>query len=300
MKIQSFLYSRIASGLAIFLSRVLPEKSGYPVAELLGRTIGMIRGSEHERAVRANQWIISKKRLTARELDRATEAVFRFAGHSLYDFYHNLDRPDVILDKVEFSPRIKKIIEEGKEGLGALFVLPHMGSFDLAGRALALNGLNFQVLSYPEPPSGYRLQNEIREVPGMTVTPMSINSMRQAADNLRKGGIVLTGLDRPIQDSNYHPRFFGLPAQVPVAYIRLALKVKVPIIVAAVIRSSTGKYIVDASEPIYMHSRPELKYELESNTESVLNCAESFILRAPLQWLMFYPVWPEALHQMPK
>ncbi len=300
MKIQSFLYSRIASGLAIFLSQILPAKVGYPFAEWLGRTIGTLRGTEHERAVRANQWVISRKKYTSRELDRATEAVFRFAGYALYDFYHQLARPDAILKKVSFSPRLQEFLDHRQEaGQGVLFVVPHMGSFDLAGRALAMCGLPFQILSYPQPPNGYKLQNKIRAIPGVEVTPMSINAMRRAVERLRKGGLVLTGLDRPIANANYHPRFFRIPADLPVTHVRLALKVNVPIIVAAVIRNSTGNYLVDISEPIHMKPDPDLKTEMENNAEIVLSCAERFILRAPQQWLMYYPVWPTALQEMP-
>jgi predicted LPLAT superfamily acyltransferase len=35
------------------------------------------------------------------------------------------------------------------------------------------------------------------------------------------------------------------------------------------------------------------------NTEMVLKVAEGYIRQAPYQWAMFYPVWPEALNEMP-
>lgn len=300
MKLDSFLYSRLASELAVSFSQIIPEKTGYPLAELIARLIGRWQHANLGRAVRANQWVVSRMRMTAHQLDEACVSVFRFAGFVIYDFYHHLGRGREILERVEYTPRILQYLERshnGKEPM--LFVLPHMGNFDLVGRALALRGARFQVLSYPQPPSGYQLQNRIREAEGVDVTPMSLHAMRQAVERLRNGGIVITGMDRPLAESNYHPKFFGLPAALPVAYIRLAMKVDIPVIVGAAIRQPSGKYLVDASEPVSMRSYSNNKDEIEKNAESVLALAEKFILRAPQQWMMFYPVWPQTLKETP-
>jgi KDO2-lipid IV(A) lauroyltransferase len=123
--------------------------------------------------------------------------------------------------------------------------------------------------------------------------------MREATERLRQGGLVMTGLDRPLTGSNYRPRFFGYPSALPVTHIALAIKARVPVVVAAVQRQANGKYLVDASEPIEMESYPDHHTELERNAESVLKCAEEFIRRVPQQWVMYYPVWPEALAEMP-
>lgn len=300
MKLQEILTSRFISGLALFLSRITPESIGYPLADRIARVIGSMRNSAPVRAVRANQWVLSQMRMNADELDAASNAVFRFTGYALYDYYHNLTHPQKVLKKVHFTPRIYEYIERARTGKeGTLFVLPHLGNFDMAGMALALQGLNFQVLSYPRPPGGYRLQNLIRRLTGIETTPMSLNAMRQAVERLKSGGTVLTGLDRPLGETNYRPLFFGRPANLPVAYVRLAMKAGVPIIVAAVTRGEDGCYLVDASEPVETQPYPDLKTEMEKNAEAVLRRAEEFIRRAPLQWVMYYPVWPDALNQAP-
>ncbi|HEY9089438.1 MAG TPA: lysophospholipid acyltransferase family protein [Anaerolineaceae bacterium] len=299
MLIQSFLYSRIATGLAMFLSQTIPQQAGYSVAENIARFIGRLSGTGQRQAVRLNQWVVSCKQLSGLELDRVVEAVFRFTGYAMYDFYHNINRPKVILDRVLLSPRMERFVNHERHERGCMFVVPHIGNFDFAGRALALRGVNFQVLSYPQPPGAYKVQNHFREMPGMEVTPMSLESMRSAAQRMANGGIVITGLDRPLPDSNYHPRFFGIPAPLPVAYIRLAMKANVPVIVGAVQRMTGGRYLLDASEPIEMQRNEDLKTELESNAEAVLRRAEDFIRRAPQQWLMFYPVWPQIKPNVP-
>jgi lauroyl/myristoyl acyltransferase len=178
-------------------------------------------------------------------------------------------------------------------------VAPHLSNFDLAGQAFALRGWPFQVLSYPQPGKGYQWQNQFRSQAGMQVTPMSLVSLRQAKERLKRGGIVLTGMDRPVAGSNYRPKFFGRPAGMPVAYIRLAMETNVPVMVVACQTQPDGSYLVRGSELLWMLPHSNLKAGIETNAERVLKEAEKFICLAPQQWSMTFPVWPEALLEVP-
>lgn len=300
MKYQDILNGSFLSGFAVFLGRVLPKSVGYRVGEIIALTTGAFKNSLPVRSLRANQWIASDKCMTSAELDNAVNAVYRLSGANLYDYYHHLTRPKEVLAKVDFSARFKQHLDDNREtGQGMLFVLPHTGNFDMAGMALAKRGISFQVLSYPHPPGGYKLQNTIRELTGVETTPMSFEALHSAGERLRKGGIVITGVDRPLADGNYRPRFFGRPAGLPVGHVRMALKTGVPIIVIAVKNLLNRRYLVDASEPIYMQPYRDRTLEIERNAESVLEQVERFIRSAPQQWLMFYPVWPEVLAETP-
>jgi phosphatidylinositol dimannoside acyltransferase len=112
---------------------------------------------------------------------------------------------------------------------------------------------------------------------------------------------VLTGIDRPLPngDSKYRAHFFGRLASLPVFHIRLALKHKLPIVVLGACRQPDGRYCVWASEPIAMQPDADLVQETVSNAERILAVISGYIRRAPDQWAMYYPVWPEALDQMP-
>ena len=39
--------------------------------------------------------------------------------------------------------------------------------------------------------------------------------------------------------------------------------------------------------------------ELIVNAEAVLKVAEGYLKKAPEQWAMFYPVWPQVLNETP-
>ena len=109
----------------------------------------------------------------------------------------------------------------------------------------------------------------------------------------------MTGIDRPIADTRYRPRFFGRPASLPVVHVQLALKTNVPVYVVAAIMRPDHTYEIHTSEPIEMQRYKDRETELIENAETILKIAEDYIRMAPVQWSMFYPVWPEVENEVP-
>lgn len=300
MSLQGISQSRFGVGLVLSLGKILPSRPGFWLADQVAKCIASLKQSEQVRTVRANQWVVANGSLSKEQLDRAVLAVYRSTARCLFDFYHCLDRPDQISQRVELSPEVIRVFQDNQAGQGGILVVaPHLSNFDLAGQALGLHSWAFQLLSYPQPGNGYQWQNKLRSRNKIEITPTSLNALQQAKKRLLNGGIVLTGLERPIANSRYRPLFFGRPAPLPVAYIRLALETHVPVVVVTCLTKQDGNYLVKASEPIPMQSYPDLKKEIEQNAERVLAEAEKFIRQVPHQWSMFYPVWPEALNGVP-
>jgi lauroyl/myristoyl acyltransferase len=299
--LQKFINSRVAMAIGLGLSSV-PPRVGYGLANWIGSQIAKVKSNPMVRGVRANQWVIHGESITARELDEAVAAIFRSSARSLYEFWHFHRDPQAVLDMVEIDPSFSTCFRQAQQSSkGLLMVIPHLSNFDLVGRATVLNGYPLHILSYPQPSGGYRLQNRLRAMPGLTVTPLSIESLREASVTLRSGGTVLTGADRPLAepDIKYRPRFFGRAASLPVFYVRLALKHHLPVVVTGGLRKPDGGYLVWASDPIPMVPHPDLVQETVQNAEVVLAVLAKFIQRAKDQWAMFYPIWPEVLDEMP-
>ena len=300
MSLQSFINGRFGIGLILALGKIIPSSIGYPLAEKISVLLSAQKDSDLVKAARANQWIISKRSLTSEELDKQTQETFRQTSRWLFDFYHNINNYETILDRVTLSPKLVNFLTDRLGGdEGTIMVTPHLSNFDFGGRALVLHGFDVQVLSYPQPHGGYQWQNKLRKDVGMNVTPMSTESMRAAKARLRNGGGVITGMDRPLDRSNYNPRFFGFPAAVPTSYIRMALQTNAAVMVIACIGLPEENYRVECSDLIYMKPDEDPVKEIEKNAEKVLHEAEKFIRAYPSQWAMFYPVWPFALEEMP-
>jgi lauroyl/myristoyl acyltransferase len=104
---------------------------------------------------------------------------------------------------------------------------------------------------------------------------------------------MLTGVDRPVENAKYRPRFFGRAAQLPVHYVTLALKARVPIVVMASILRPDGSYQILASDFIELEPQADRRAEIVENAEMILEIAAGFISQAPYQWSVYQQVWPE-------
>jgi lauroyl/myristoyl acyltransferase len=302
MKLVDVLNSRYAIGFGLGMSSAMPGGMGYWMARLLADFLSSRRHSPMVRAVRANQWVAHGENISAKRLDTAVRNTYRSTGRSLFEFWHFFKWLDKVNTMVEFDPSFQARFDEARRGKeGTIMVIPHLSNFDMIGRAVAHRGLNLHILSYPNPSGGYRWQNSLRELPRLKVTPMSIDALRQASQTLRDGRAVITGIDRPLPDSEnkYRSSFFGRLAALPVFHIRLALKHSLPITVVAGYRKPDGRYCVLASDPIPMQRDADLVQETVFNTERILAVVADFIRREPEQWAMFYPVWPETLDLAP-
>jgi lauroyl/myristoyl acyltransferase len=154
-------------------------------------------------------------------------------------------------------------------------------------------------LTLPELRGGYRAHFEMRKRSGMEVFPTSTASMRQAVRYLQSGGVVATGVDRPMPSPRRRPAFFGRPSCLPTFYVRLALQAQVPVAILAPLRASDGRYHVRIGASIEMLPDPDTEAEILRNTERVLRVVEDLIQTDPTQWAMTLPVWPEALAEVP-
>jgi len=298
-----FLISPFAVRLGLGLARLLPLGAGRWVGEQLGLIVARQRGSEKVRAVKANQWVVSGGTLSPAELEQRARAVYRANGRCLYDFYHHLQNPAGLRQLVDISPAFQACIERSRRGRSQFLLIPHFSNFDLVGRAAALAGLHMQVLSYAQPPAGYRLQNRLRKVEGTEITPISVDALRQALDRLRAGGTVLTAIDRPTPDPartmDSRPSFFGRPADLPTGYLRIAMSARAPLVVIYGHTRTDGRYWLCASDPMDPPPAGADAGSIKRRAEEILEIVARLIRQSPEQWSMFYPVWPEAFSEIP-
>jgi KDO2-lipid IV(A) lauroyltransferase len=298
MPIKNMLSTTFCLRAAIWSGKILSRKTGLALANHIGTLLGKQRKSDMVQAIRANQWVIHDQDLSREALDAFPKIIFRSAARCMFDYFYYLARPEKLQNVIRFSPDAHKALERIRDDQPTVIVCPHLSNFDLMGFALALNNINVQVLSFPNPNASYQLQNQLREGVGIEVTPMSLSAFRQARQRLRNGGSILTGLDRPLPENlldKYHPVFFGHPTNLPVTYVRMAREAGAPVIIMAATSHPGGRYILEGSAPIWMDSAKSLETEILTNANKVLREAEQLIRKYARQWAMFYPVWPQFL-----
>lgn len=298
--LQKLLNGPAGLRLAAFLGQRLPPRLGYACADFVAGRIAGRRRSALVRAIRANQWVVRGEPAEPAALDRAVRETLQQSARSIFDLYHYLhdaeaSRRLIVYDAVaEALARRPELADRGLMIAGL-----HVSSFDLALEWLCRAGLKPLILTLPDPRGGQRLEYERRRQDGLNMVPASVGAFRQAVAHLQQGGLVLTGIDRPVAEAPVQPLFFGRPAALPTHHIFLATKADVPVIIMAAHRRADGVCQVSTSAPIEMDRLPDRKRELLHNAEKVLRVAEDFLRPVPQQWSVSLPVWPAVVEQVP-
>jgi lauroyl/myristoyl acyltransferase len=281
------------------LSRLIPRRFGHRAIRIVTFFVAR-RDSQLTRTIRANMRVVLDTEPGDPKIDRLVHDILHLSASGTYDFFRALaspieenrrliDMPQALWDALDPTSR---------PGRGLLVVGPHVGVLDLAGIGFAaspfVDAYDIQVLSYALPPSGYEVVNDLRATEGLTLTPSSGDALREAAERLRNGGIVFTGLDRPPPRNKkaQTATFFDKPARLWDGFARLAVTNDALLLIIWVERVTEGRYrlnIVRQLDPI----------ELDGNDpvatlwRATLDETETIIAAHPDQWLMFFPVWPD-------
>lgn len=298
--LQQLINSSISLRLASALARSMPPRPGYRIACGIAALMARRRNSGLIRAVRANQWVVSGGTLDARALDQAVQRALRYSAHSLFDLYHYLHDHEATRRLIVFDQSFQPILQRReREARGLVIAGLHLSSFDLILQWLCKDDMKLLVLTIPDPQGARRVEYELRRQSGMNLIPASVAAFRQALRHLQKGGMVLTGIDRPVENPDLEPHFFGYPAALPVHHVFLAARAHVPIVITVAYLQPDGTYHVFASDPIEMDACSNPEQTMLHNTEKVLVAAEEYIRRAPQQWSVPLPVWPRLIDRVP-
>jgi phosphatidylinositol dimannoside acyltransferase len=287
--------------LAYLLGNFTPYWLGYRIAGFIARRISSRKKWKLVQTTRCNQWVVNGRSVENVVLDKLVAESFQNIAISIFDFYHTINNPTASLRLIEPNPFAMQFVRRPKfSDRGMVLAGIHMSNFDMAFQMGGLAGVKALSLTIQEFNAAYQKQYEMRLKSGMNVVPASFGSIKLAIEHLRAGGTVITAIDRPDENSSYRPNFFGLPAALPVHYTFLALKAHVPVVVVALQKKPDGKYHFSFSDPIEMQPHPDRHQEIILNAENILRVAEGYIRQNPTQWSMTFPVWPEAMDQVPE
>lgn len=278
----------------LWIARHMPPWAGYGLGQLVSRVIAW-RKPEIFGIVRANLSHVVGPAVGDDKLDDIARRVFAHAGQCYYDFYHALDRPlHVYRDLVHISDSfIERVKSAMSDGCGVLVLGLHMSNFDLGMLSLCAHGLEMQALSLANPEAGFRLQNRLRAQEGLEVTAISAESLRTAIRRLKRGGLVMTGIDRPVPEDEALVPFFGQPAYLPLGPARLALMTDALAFVGGCRYHPDTGYALHFTGPIDMLHSGDRRQDILLGARRLAAATEEYVRAHPEQWLMFHPVWPD-------
>jgi lauroyl/myristoyl acyltransferase len=302
MPIDVEIITNSSLGVSLFstLAAHIDPRLGHRLADYAADRIADRHRSRLVQALRLNQWVVLGEHTAGAELEAAVRRTLRYSARSIFDLYRYIHEADAIERLVALEAGMAELIGRAEfSSRGLLIVGLHLSNFDLMVRWLCAQDFRPLVLTIPDPRGGRRVEYEMRQQMGVHIVPGTVAGLRQAVRHLEQGGTVLTGMDRPVARPRLQPCFFGRPASLPVHQIYLAARAGVPVAVAATTLEDDGRYHVRISDPMDMEIDHGGDPEMLRNAEAVLRVVEGFIRRAPQQWSVPLPVWPEALGLVP-
>ena len=294
--IHSIAMSRWGPAIALFLARIIPIRIAYWFGWLLARIVSLNKKSAVVRQIRANQAVVRGLAYDDPQLDDAVRKVLEMNARSLVDLFKLVVGGEAAIRKAcVFDEPLRTNLETWLgQNRGTVIVGPHVLGFDAFLIYLGVKGYPIQALSYPDPRGSYVAQNAIRNKFGFNITPVSVQALRQAMKHLKRGGAVLTGVDRPDLGGETFT-FFGRPVVLPNGHTRLALKTKSRILVGIPYMDEEGIYHAMQAALFDPADYKNEQDESRKIAQEILNVFEDFIRKQPERWLMFYPLWPEVI-----
>ena len=293
MKLDRLNSSAAAFQAAMALARVVPERPLLRIADALSARFAG-EASPSVGALRANQSVVRGLPKDHPEIDRAVRAVYHNAGRGQVALFRALARGhDALMSGCDISPTLIERINTARDlGRGLVLVGPHIGAFDFFLLTIAAHGYQVHAISPADPTSTYRVQNSLRTKYGAETMPASREAVRTSIDRLLRGGILVTGMDRPAPQGE-RIEFFGRQAFLPTGFAKLAIRTNSLLLPGVILPDGPGHYRADALE-ILEPPTERTDAAVSGLAREVLRQMESVIREHADHWLMFFPVWPDA------
>lgn len=295
MGTKAFLTKGWPTRLGFYLGKYLLPQAGRSVASIAARLIVTLKPDMYW-AVRSNLRHVLGGDVPEAVLRRRVHRLFINAARGYYELFHNVGGG--VLDVRDFHPPVcltpeaKAHIWQGLDsGRGVFFLGAHLSNFDLAWIGVSQYIPEpMQALSLAHPPPGFEFFNCLRARGNVILTPISPQALLEAIHRLRQGGLVITGVDRPIGEGDEPVEFFGATAYLPTGYLRIPLRTDCLVMTLGAYYEREAYWVI-ANPPMEMVRTGDPEQDMAVNLRRVHAQVEGMIRRYPEQWMMFIPVW---------
>lgn len=296
MSLLGLANSRFGPWLGMAAARLAPRAAAYGLADRVAARMAGRTASPLARAVRANQAVVRGFDAGDARLDQSVADVLRIAGRGYVDLFRALGGGLTgLLGGCTVEESLDRALRLGApSGRGVIAVSGHLSCFDVLMISLAARGYPVRVLSYAAPRGSYHTQNALRRRYGLEITPISPASLRAAFRHLKQGGLVATGIDRPVPEGE-PLRFFGRRTDLPVGHARLAIRTGSLIVLGVVLAAGPGRYRAIGAGVVDPRALGASGGDERAVAQAVLDLLEPHVRARPEDWAMFHPLWPESI-----
>ena len=187
-------------------------------------------------------------------------------------------------------------------GRGVIIAAPHLGGWEWGALRLLMSGLPVTVAVEPlEPPEVFEWFAQFRTRLGMNVVPVGPGAGAAMLRALADGHVLCLLSDRLVgKASGVEVDFFGSKVMMPAGPVTLALRSGAPLLTAALYDGhDAGSHTLVFRPPLKFHPdgpgspTPRLRDRVRDGTQELARQLEELIGRAPTQWHLLQPNWPD-------
>jgi KDO2-lipid IV(A) lauroyltransferase len=222
----------------------------------------------------------------------AREAFVRYARY-WFDTFNVLSWPDErILAACPFEGL--DLVEKGlAEGKGVVIALPHMGNWDVAGKAMGIRAAPIvSVAEHLQPEALFRLFLEHRRELSMDIVDLASDHVgRQLTQQLERNRIVALVADRDLTGGGTEVEMFGRTRRMPAGPAMLAVSSGAPLLATPIVTTPTGWSLRFTT--VTAERTGDRKQDVRALTRALAAAFERAIASAPSDWHLFQPGWDD-------
>ncbi len=254
-----------------------------------------VRESDRRKMVERHQRRVDPS-LSGDALRARVRAVFRSYGR----YYGESFRLPTI-DPAELDARMsydgfEHIQQARADGIGALAVMPHLGSWEWS--AYWLTRVEqvpvTAVVEHIEPQALFDWFVEYRESIGMHVVPLGPDAGRSVVSAIKQRHVIALLCDRDIAGGGVEVTFFGEKTTLPSGPAVLALRTGAPLLPTAIYDQGRNHHGV-VHPPLPVERQGTFRADVARITQALADELEVLIRAAPEQWHLMQPNWPSDL-----
>lgn len=274
------------------LARALPERAVYNIADAIGAFAA--RRSKKRATVAGNLALVTGQPPDSREVQELVTAAYRsYARYWLETFRLVREGREFFLERFEGKGEENIDAVMAAYGKGAIVAVGHLGNWDAGGAWVGATGRSLAtVAEVLRPRRMFEFFADHRARLGMTIYPAEKGVMGKLAAEVESGSVVAILADRDLKGAGPEVKMFGQRVTLPAGAAALALRTRVPLLVAGVyermLPGGRRGWMADISEPLPLPESDDAD-AVATLTQEVATRLEAFIARHPEQWHVFQP-----------
>jgi len=270
---------------------VLPRPLAYRAGNLAARLGYILARRQREVGIHNLRMVLPE--LSDAERRRIIRGVFTNLGRLLVEFSHfpELNRGN-IASLVEYEG-LQHYLNAVSRGRGTIFLTAHIGAWELSPLAHALAGHPLKFLTRPiDNPRVDRLVTRYRSLGGNQVVRRK-DAMREVLRALRNNESVGFLIDQnTTRSEGAFVDFFGIPASTTTGVATIALRTGATVVPAFMRwEPSRRRHVLHFDPPIDLVATGNREADAVENTRRFNEVLETFVRKAPDQWLWIHKRW---------